>query len=138
MKRILLLALLAATVTLSANAQKMKADKVPQVVRTSFGKAYPQAKEVAWEKEKTGDYEVSFEQSDEEVSVVYSALGVALEVETEIAVSALPSAIRTALKGKKIKEAARITKGGKTYYEAEVGGKDLLFDTDGKAVARLE
>ena len=42
--------------------------------------------------------------------------------------------VQTALKGKKVKEAAIIKKGGKTFYEAEVGGKDLLFETDGKMV----
>ncbi|MPR35707.1 PepSY-like domain-containing protein [Salmonirosea aquatica] len=135
MKRMIIVTLLAASVTLGANAQKITAAKVPDIVRTAFINTYPKAKEVAWEKEKSGDYEANFEQDQEEMSVVYNKLGVALEVETEIAVSGLPVAVQNALKGKKIKEAARITKGGKTYYEAELGGKDFLFDASGKAVA---
>ncbi len=90
---------------------------------------------MAWEKEKSGDYEVNFEQGDEEMSVVFDKKGAPLEVETEIAVSDLFAAVRTVLEGKKIKEAARIVKGGQTYYEAEEGGKDLLFDANGKKVS---
>jgi hypothetical protein len=61
-------------------------------------------------------------------------VGQILEVEKEVEFSALPAAVQTALKGKKVKEAAIITKGGKTMYEAEVGGKDLIFDAQGKAI----
>ena len=45
--------------------------------------------------------------------------------------SALPAPVQAALKGKKVKETAEITKGGKTFYEGEVGGRDLLFDARG-------
>ena len=134
MKRMILVALLAATSTFSANAQKVKADKVPAAVKTAFTKAYPNASDVEWEKEKNGDFEVNFEQGTEEMSVVYNPQGVEQEVETEISTSKLPTAVQAALKGKKVKEAAIIKKGGKTYYEAEVGGKDLIFDASGKAV----
>ena len=138
MKRMIMVALLAATATFGANAQKMKADKVPAAVTAAFAKAYPKATDVSWEKEKSGDYEVGFEMGKEEMSVVYNAQGVEQEVETEIKTSALPAAVQAALKGKKVKEAAIIKKGGKTYYEAEVGGKDLMFDANGKAVATIE
>ena len=91
-----------------------------------------------WKKEKNGDFEVGFKQGKEEMSVVYNNQGKLLEVETEMAVTSLPAAVQAALKGKKIKEAAKIVKGGKTYYEAEVGGKDLLFTADGKMVSEMK
>ena len=134
----IIVAILTASTTLGANAQKLSTSKVPANVKSAFATTYPTAKSVQWEKEKTGEYEVNFEQGQEEMSVVYNAQGIALEVEVEIAASDLPAAVQNALKGKKIKEAARITKGGKTYYEAEVGGKDLLFDTNGQALPATE
>ncbi|GHB87760.1 PepSY-like domain-containing protein [Persicitalea jodogahamensis] len=135
MKRMMMLAaLLAALVTFSANAQKVKADQVPAAVTTAFAKAYPNASNMKWEKEKNGDFEVEFDQGKVELSVVYNPQGVEQEVETEIATSQLPASVQAALKSKKVKEAAIIKKGGKTYYEAEVGGKDLIFDASGKAV----
>lgn len=127
------MALLAAT-TFGATAQKMKAGKVPATVTAAFAQAYPNATDIHWEKEKSGDYEVEFELDQVEMSVVYDAQGLEKEVETEIAVSELPAAVQTALKGKRIKEAAKITKSGMTYYEAEVKRKDLMFDASGKAL----
>ena len=135
MKKIMMLTVLAVTCASCAEAQKMKADKVPAVVTTAFAKDYPNAKKVGWEKEKSGDYEVGFEQGSEEMSVVYNNQGQSMEVETEMAVSSLPKAVQTALKGKKIKEAAKIVKNGQTLYEAEVGGKDLIFTADGKMIS---
>ncbi|GHB60644.1 PepSY-like domain-containing protein [Persicitalea jodogahamensis] len=131
MKKIIMLTALAATISCGAMAQKMKADKVPQAVRTAFAKAYPNVKDADWEKED-GDYEVGFEQGKEEYSVVFDAQGNLLETEKEIKTTELPAAVQAPLKGKKIKEVAVITRAGKTYYEAEVGGRDLLFDADGK------
>jgi uncharacterized protein YxeA len=134
MKRnIALVAILATTISTVVFAQKMVSDKVPVAVKQAFEKAYPNAKETKWDKEGY-DYEASFEQGKEELSVVFDAKGQVLEVEKEVEFSALPAAVQSALKGKKVKEAAIITKGGKTMYEAEVGGKDLLFDAQGKEI----
>lgn len=136
MKRVLILAAITAATTLGGNAQKISADKLPQAVKTSFAKAYPHAKGVKWDKEKS-DYEASFKNEGKELSVVFDAKGNEQEIETEIKVSALPASVQEALKGKKVKEAAEIKKGGKTYYEAQVGSKDLFFDASGKAVAKI-
>lgn len=134
MKRnIALVAVIATIISTSAFAQKMSADKIPAAVKQAFEKAYPSAKSAKWDMEGK-DFEASFEQGKEELSVVFDAKGQVLEVEKEVELSALPAAVQVALKGKKVKEAAIITKGGKTIYEAEVGGKDLLFDAQGKAI----
>lgn len=134
MKRnIALVALLATTISIAGFAQKMASNKVPAAVKQAFEKAYPSAKSTKWDKEGK-DYEASFEQGKEELSVVFDVKGQVLEVEKEVAFSALPAAVQAALKGKKVKETTIITKGGKTMYEAEVGGKDLMFDGQGKAI----
>lgn len=83
--------------------------------------------------EKNGEWEAEFETGDVESSANFSADGSWLETETEIALAELPAAVRTALQGKKVKEAARIERAdGSIVYEAEVGKKDLIFDATGK------
>lgn len=137
MKRNLILAVFAvASITTGAFAQKINAAKLPAAVKEAFAKAYPAATALHWDKEGK-DYEASFKQEKESLSVVFDSKGQLLEVEKGIKASALPAAVQTALKGQKVKEAAVITKGGKTYYEAEVGGKDLIFDADGKAITKM-
>ena len=137
MKRNLILATLATTaLATGAFAQKISASKLPVTVKEGFAKAYPAATETHWDKEGK-DYEASFKQGKESLSVVFDGKGMVLEVEKTIEAGALPAAVQAALKGKKVKEAAIITKGGKTYYEAEVGKKDLLFDVDGKVIKKM-
>ncbi len=130
MRKILILAIFALA-TVEINAQKMTADKVPSAVKESFAKLYPDVKSAKWDKEGS-DYEASFKMAGKDMSVVLDGKGLEKEVETDIKFSELPMPVQTALKGKKVKEAAIIKKGGKIFYEAEVGGKDLLFEADGK------
>ena len=112
------------------------ADDTPAAVKATVARLYPTAKHVKFEKEN-GDYEAGFKHDGKSMSVVLDAKGMVKETETEIAISALPASVRNyvakQLPGKKIKEAAEIVdaKGIKTY-EAEEGGKDLIFDTTGK------
>lgn len=112
-----------------------QSSKVPEAVKIAFAKAYPNADDVEWEMEN-GNFEVEFEMSDDqEMSVVYNANGGLLETEVEIAFSELPQAAQAALKGKKVKEIARITNAkGVVTYEAEVRRKDLMFDAKGNPV----
>ncbi|MEZ0539424.1 PepSY-like domain-containing protein [Fibrella arboris] len=113
-------------------------DTTPAAVKAAIAKLYPTAKNVKYSKENA-DYEVGFKQNGKSMSVVLDAKGVVKETETVIGVSALPAVIRDYVAkkapGKKITEAAEIVdaKGVKTY-EAEVGGKDLLFDAAGKPI----
>lgn len=109
--------------------------KIPGAVKTAFAKAYPNASDVEWEMEG-GHYEVEFEITDDkEMSVVYDGNGSLLETEVEIAFSDLPKAAQEALKGKKVKETAKITNAkGIVTYEAEVRRKDLMFDAQGNPV----
>ncbi len=108
----------------------------PAAVKAAFAKLYPTVKNVKYSKENS-DFEAEFTYNGHEMSAVFDAKGTLKETETEIAVSALPAAVRDyvakQMPGKKIKEAAEIVDAsGVKTYEAEVGGKDLMFDMAGK------
>ncbi|CCH03633.1 hypothetical protein FAES_pFAES01143 (plasmid) [Fibrella aestuarina BUZ 2] len=142
MKTILLLSLLSigtlTTVSTPSSAMTVTrpADSTPAAVKATIARLYPTVKHVKYEKEN-GDYEAGFTHNGKSMSVLLDASGTVKETETEIPVSALPAAVREyvakQMPGKKIKEAAEIVDAqGMKKFEAEVGGKDLLFDTTGK------
>lgn len=116
------------------NEKKLKAANVPAAVTSAFAKQFPNA-EAKWEKE--GDsYEGEFEQNGKGLTVVFNATGTLLETEREIETAELPANVAKYIaehhKGAKIKEAAKITDAkGTVTYEAEINGKDLLFDANG-------
>ena len=73
------------------------------------------------------------------MSLVFDGKGQLKETETDIAVTALPASVRDyiakQMPGKAIKEAAIIVDAaGVKKYEAEVGGRDLLFSAEGKPI----
>ncbi len=127
--------------SLWSHAQSGKKVAVPEIVQQAFKKLYPKATDVEWEKE--GDnYEAECEIAKEEMSVVFDSSGTLLETEKEIEVKALPQAVsnyvQSILPGKKIKEASKITMAnGTIFFEAEVDGKDYIFDEQGNFV-RIE
>lgn len=129
--------LLAAVASVSfANAQKVSEKEVPVVVKSAFQKSHPNAKELKWEKEKA-NYEVGFEERETDYSALIDASGKILETEVEIKINELPANAKAYVAqhypGQKIKEAAKITDNkGVVTYEAEVKGKDLIFDNTGK------
>jgi hypothetical protein len=130
--------LIATSIGVAAIAQKNNSTQVPSAVKIAFAKAYPSVKTVKWEKEK-GDFEAGFKQGSKEMSAVFKADGTQMESELEINTATLPATIivyvKQHYKGAVIKEAAKITKAnGEVNYEAEVKGKDLLFDNSGKFI----
>ena len=106
----------------------------PEAVLTAFNQKFPGVKDVDWSMEKNGEWEAEFDGTDgKDMSANFSADGKWLETETEISFSELPQPVQTALKGKKVKETARIERmDGKTVFEAEVNRKDLIYDASGK------
>lgn len=132
-KTILIIILLAFTYI--SNAQKLKDSDVPTAVKTAFVKMYPGAISVEWEMENS-KYEAEFKESGAETSAIFEANGTYVQTDVEIAVSSLPGGVSQYvtknLKGEKIKEATKITDAkGTITYEAEVGGKDYIFDASG-------
>lgn len=123
-------------------AQNSSAKKVPVVVKAAFEKQFPGADNVKWEKEGS-NFEAGFDLNKKENSAVFDAQGNLLEAEVEMEVSQLPTVVQTYMKehyqGMKVKEAAVITDaGGIVTYEAEIKGKDVLFDSKGNFIKEIK
>lgn len=117
-------------------AQDLKASEVPANVKAGFTQKYPAVKKVDWEKEK-GNYEANWGgRSHEDSSATFTPAGEFVEIVLAIPVSQLPKAIAPYIKahynGANIKEAGRVIDAkGAVSYEAEIKGKDLVFDEKG-------
>jgi hypothetical protein len=136
MKKILLAAGL--FISIAVMGQK----NIPANVKTAFTKAYPTATKVKYEKED-GNYEVSFVDKGNELSVIYDAKGILQESEHEMKPAALPAAViaymKEHYKGMPVKGAAKITKtDGSINYEAALKGKDVIFDASGKFLKEVK
>ena len=121
------------------NAQNLNSNAVPAAVKASLFKNYPEAKKVTWEKEK-GNFEANWGgKSGEDNSAQFTPDGNFIEIVKAIPVSALPSPVqlyvKTKYKGAKITEGGRVTHAkGNISFEAEVNGKDIIFDKEGNFV----
>jgi dihydroxyacetone kinase-like predicted kinase len=141
MKSKLLLVALIAIASGSLKAQDLKASAVPAAVKEALAKKYPEAAKVSWEKEK-GNYEANWGgRSGEDNSVVFTPTGTFIEIVKAIPVADLPkniaSYVKAHYKGAKIKEAGKVTDAaGKTMYEAEIKGGDLIFDENGNFIKK--
>jgi len=120
-------------------AQDIKIKDVPAAAKEALIKKYPKATKVSWEKEK-GNYEANWGgKSGEDTSVQFTPAGSFVEEVDAIPVSQLPAEVAAYVKahynGAKIKEAGKVTDAsGKHFFEAEIKGKDLIFDEGGKFV----
>ncbi len=137
MKKVTVLLAAIFAITLS-NAQKISDKEVPAVVKSALQKSYPSVKQLKWEKEK-GNYEAEFEVDETNYSLLIDASGNILETEVGIKIEELPANAKTYISknhaGQKIKEAERITDSkGAVTYEAEIKGKDLIFDSEGNFI----
>ena len=143
MKKIVSIAAIIFAVSTASFAQKEKGEKegkkkitVPAVVKSELSKKYPAATKVTWEKEN-GNYEANWGGKEgEDNSVQFTPSGNFIEIVNSISVSQLPANvipyIKTHYKGAKITEAGKVTDAkGKIFYEAEVNGKDIVFDEKG-------
>jgi hypothetical protein len=123
-------------ISTAAFSQRVRSADVPAAVKTALQQKYPSASGVGWEKEK-GNYEANWGgASKEDNSVLFTPAGVFVEQVVAMPVARLPAAVadyvRTHYPGAKIAEAGKVTDAeGRTRYEAEVKGKDLLFDEKG-------
>ncbi len=137
MKKTIILSI-AVALWLQTNAQKLSDKGVPTKVKSAFNTLYPKATEVKWEKEN-GEYEAHFTIQNIKQSVLINNAGQVTESETSIKTNELPiAAIKYVEKNypkQKIKEAAKIINSkGVTTYEAEIKGKDIIFDATGSFI----
>ncbi len=135
----ILFALCSSTFGQEKENEKTDHVNVPAVVKSALHKKYADAKNVTWEKED-GNYEANWGgQSGEDHSVQFTPAGNFIEIVNAIAVNQLPDAVTSYVKvhykGAKITEAGKVTDAkGKLSYEAEVHGKDIVFDENGNFV----
>ena len=142
MKKLLSLTLIISaftTVTFAQGKESIKRIKAPANVQTALQQKYPEAKNVAWEKED-GNYEANWGgKSGEDNSVQFSPSGNFIKIVKAISADRLPqnavNYVKDHYKGTKITEAGKVTDANeKTFYEAEVHGRDVIFDIDGNFV----
>jgi len=120
-------------------AQSVKAGAVSAAAKAALAKKYPAAKKVTWEKED-GNFEANWGgKSGEDMSVQFTAAGAFVEQVEAMPISGLPAGVaayvKTHYKGAKITEAGKVTDAkGAITYEAEVKGKDVIFDAKGNFV----
>ncbi|HKC69160.1 MAG TPA: PepSY-like domain-containing protein [Bacteroidia bacterium] len=144
MKAIIFAAALLCTGATTVYAQKIKADKVPASVQTTFKKQFAQANKVEWEMEET-DYEVNFKTAGVEYSAKYNKEGNWLETEQEIKKTDLPPAVKQAVDKEfpkaELEETEKVTLANNTVvYEMEIEqGKqkfEVQFSADGKLLKK--
>lgn len=122
-----------------ACAQDLKTADVPANVKAACLKKFPEASKakVSWEKEK-GNYEANWGgKSGEDNSAMFTPAGNFVELVKAIPVSKLPASaiayVKEHEKNATIREAGLVTDANnKVTYEAEIKGKELIFDESGK------
>jgi predicted nucleotidyltransferase len=116
--------------------QDLKEKDVPMKIKLAFAKKYDHIKKVNWEKEK-GNYEANWGgKSGEDNAAIFTPSGIFVEIVVAIPVNELPKHVIAYVsqnyKGATIKEAGKVTDAsGKHMFEAEIKGKDLIFDGKG-------
>jgi hypothetical protein len=137
MKKSLLSALICVmTLTRMAIAQELTEKHLPESVKAALVKKFPDAKKVKWEKEK-GNFEANWGgKSGEDSSAVFTPSANFIEIVVAIPVNQLPESVAPYVhknyQGAKILEAGKVIDStGKHFYEAEIKGKDLIFDENG-------
>lgn len=140
---IALIGLAAINTTANAAEKPLTRQQVPQAVQESFGKTYPNVKDVKYEEEtKDGKarYEIEFKEKGKELEAVYGAEGNLIELTEKVEPAQLPSPVAMALKKSYPKaitqEAEKISKPDGTLagYEVELrdGKKNLEIKLDAK------
>jgi hypothetical protein len=127
-----------------ADEEKVPLDKVPAAVTNAVKKKFPSAKiEEATKEVEDGKttYEIGIEQDEHDITVSLKEDGTILEIEKEIAVKDLPSAVTGAIAAKyprgTLKKAEEVTKGEKVTYEVIVvpeskKAREVVLDRAGK------
>ncbi len=141
MKKLLATITLVCLFMVGVHAQDLKTADVPANVKSALMQKYPETAKakVSWEKEK-GNFEANWGgKSGEDNSAVFTPSANFVEIVKAITVSQLPASVLAYVKehehGAKIVEAALVTDAkGTVTYEAEIKGKELIFDKDGKFI----
>lgn len=144
MKKLLVGLAMLLSMGLSVVAQDVQRRGVPAVVLNAFQQHFPKARQVEWEREKDGSYEVEFNIGlvSRDHKALISSEGKVLRHEEEIASSSLPDAVKKRIKaefnGYRIDGAKKIDKEGKVAYLVELdslqGDLEVHFDAGGQVL----
>lgn len=141
MKHILSSIVLAAA-SLTAQAQKVDTDRVPQAVRAAFTMKFPGVANIKWEMEDKKDYEANFTRDGVEWSATFSPAGAWLETEHKLPAKDLPAAVHKGIAanypGHELKEAEQSDTPMGTFYEVELtkaGSRyEVVFNAEGSVM----
>jgi hypothetical protein len=131
--------LLVALSQANADEDDLSRDQVPKAVIAAFEKAYPNAKDVKFEKETfegKAAFEIEYKDNGKEHDLIYSDDGTLLQKEDEIDSKSLPESITQAINKKypqaEIKEAEKLTKpdGTAAGYEVEIEAADKKVELE--------
>ena len=125
-------------------AQDVKEKDVPVAIKNSLAKNF-KTNSADWNKEGA-NYEASFKDRRNEMSVVLDDGGNIVETEKEIEINELPLPVQNILKNDykdyELEEIAVIDSKGMITYETELErGKELLeiiFSADGKVISKID
>ena len=142
MKKLLIGLAILSFANLSVMAQDAPRRGVPAVVLNAFQQQFPKARQVEWERQRDGNYEVEFNIGlvGRDHKAFISPEGKVLKHEEEITSYSLPDAVKKQIKtefdGYRIGDAKRITVEGRVTYEVELdsryGDLKVNFDSEGK------
>lgn len=144
MKTLVGVFVIAITFVHAGYSQNVKEKDVPVVIKNSLVKNFS-INRADWNKEGA-NYEASFKEKGNEMSVVFDGAGTVIETEKEIKHNELPQPVQNALnndyKDYELEEIAKIDSKGATTFETELEkGKDsleILFSGDGKVISKIE
>ena len=134
---------LAVVVSTGGSVMAQKAPRgVPAVVVNAFQQQFPKARQVEWERERDGNFEVEFNVglTGRDQKVLISPDGSVLVHEEELSSSSLPDTIKNQLKtefdGYRVDDVKKFNRAGKITYEVDLdsrtGDLEVLFDANGK------
>lgn len=120
-----------------AFSQKKKSN-VPDTILKALEIKFPGVEVASWEHEGNF-YEATFEINHHFFSALFEGTGRLILIEEDLDPSNLPEVIKTYvlnnLKGKKVREAAKITDGsGRISYSLGTSNHDYLFDSTGNLI----
>lgn len=127
--------------TFAQKESKSERINVPAVVKKANMEKYPESKKyhITWEKEK-GNYEANWGGKDGEAnSVTYTPTGEFIEIVKAISAHELPAPVisytKEHYKNHKFGDVGKVLDAqGKSSYEVEINGKDVIFDENGQFV----
>ena len=144
MKRLLFGLVMLSLAYLPANGQAVQQRGVPAVVLNAFQQQFPKARDVEWDRNRDGNYEVEFDigMFSRDHEAIISPDGKVLRHEEDLASYSLPDAVKETIKaefdGYRVEDVKKIDTGGTITYKVELdsrqGDLDVVFSANGEII----